>query len=141
MSLRTVSWVFLAVIGFAVLLLSLVSANLAYRADFPIAGVSLTEVAAGRDAVAQGLRGARGTAAGWGAAWATLFLVVVFGPYRRGDVGTWWGILFSVIVLGMVVGARMLLPRAEAGIGTAVVLLVLVLIGLLLDVKRLTGAR
>lgn len=141
MSLKTVSWVLLAFVGVAVLVLSLVSANLAYRGDFPIAGVSLTDIAAGRDAVAQGLRGARGTAAGWAAAWAALFLGVVFGPYRRGDVATWWSILISAIVLGAVVGARVLFTRAQAGTGAALVILVLVLVALLLDVKRLTAAR
>ena len=43
MSLRTVSWVLLALVGALVLLVSLVSANLAYRGEYPIAGVSITE--------------------------------------------------------------------------------------------------
>ena len=85
---------------------SLSSANLAYRGDYAIAGVSIDDVAAGREPVLLGLRGVRGTAAAWAAAWAALFLAVVFGPYRRGDVATWWGILASVIVLGAVAGAR-----------------------------------
>jgi hypothetical protein len=140
MALRSVSWVLLAVIGLLVLVFSLVSANIAYRGDFAIAGVSISDVAAGREAVAQGLRGARGTAAGWGAAWAALFLGVVIGPYRRGDVATWWSILISVILLGAVVGARVLFTRAQAGTGTALVILVLVLVALLLDVKRLSQA-
>jgi len=139
--LRTASWVLLALVGGLVLLGSMVSAGLAYRGDFPIAGVSLTDVASGREAVLLGLRGARGTAAAWGAAWAVLFLAVVFGPYRRGDVATWWGILVSAIVLGAVAGARVLLTGAQAGTGEPLVLLVVVLIALLLDVKRLSGTR
>ena len=41
MSLRTVSWVLLALVGVLVLLGSLASAGLAYRGDFPIGGVSI----------------------------------------------------------------------------------------------------
>ena len=139
--LRTVSWVLLALVGVLVLLGSLGSAGLAYRGDFPIAGVSIGDVAAGREPVLLGLRGARGTAAAWAAAWATLFLVVVLGPYRRGDVATWWGILASAIVLGAVAGARVVLTAARMGTGTPLVLLVVVLVALLIDVKRLTAPR
>jgi hypothetical protein len=141
MSLRTVSWVLLALVGVGVLLLSLESANLAYRGDFGIAGVPIIDVAAGREPVVLGLRGARGTAAAWAAAWAALFLVVVFGPYRRGDVATWWGILASTLVLGTVVGARLVFTGARAGTGEPLVLLTVVLIALLIDVKRLAAPR
>ena len=141
MSLRTVSWALLALVGVGVFLIALTSANLAYRGDYPVGGVSIGEVAAGRDAVLEGLRGSRGTAAAWGAAWAALFLAVVIGPYRRGDVATWWGILASVLVLGAVVGARVMFLESQAGTGTALVILVVVLVALLLDVKRLTGTR
>ena len=141
MSLRTVSWVLLALVGAVVLLGSLSSAYLAYRGEYPIAGVSITDIASGREVVLLGLRGTRGTAAAWAAAWATLFLAVVLGPYRRGDVGTWWGILASAIVLGAVAGARVPLTGAQTGTGEPLVLLVVVLVALLLDVKRLTAAR
>ena len=139
--LRTASWILLAVVGVLVLLISLTSANLAYRGDYPVGGVSIGEVAAGRDAVLEGLRGSRGTAAAWGAAWAALFLAVVLGPYRRGDVATWWGILASVLALGAIVGARVMFLQSQAGVGAAVIVLVVVLVALLLDVKRIAGAR
>ena len=141
MSLRTVSWVLLALVGVFVLLVSLVSANLAYRGEYPIAGVSITEIAAGREPVLLGLRGVRGTAAAWGAAWAALFLAVVLGPYRRGDLWSWWGILASALALAAVAGARVLFIRLDAGTGTPLVLLVAVLVALLLDVKRLSTPR
>jgi hypothetical protein len=139
--MRKVSWILLALVGVGVFLISLTSANLAYRGDYPVGGVSIGEIASGRDAVLEGLRGSRGTAAAWAAAWAVLFLTVVFGPYRRGDVTTWWGLLASVLVLGAVVGARVLFLRSQAGTGAALVILVVVLVGLLVDVKRLTGPR
>jgi hypothetical protein len=139
--LRTVSWVLLAIVGGLVLLGSLASATLAYRGDFPVGGVSIGEIAGGRDGVLLGLRGARGTAAAWGAAWAAFFLAVVFGPYRRGDVTTWWGILASVVVLAAVAGARVVFTEARAGTGAPVIILAIVLIALLLDVKRLTASH
>jgi hypothetical protein len=136
-----ISWVLLVVVGALVLLVSLLSANLAYRGDFPVGGVSIGEIASGRDAVLVGLRGARGTAAAWGAAWAVLFLAVVLGPYRRGDVASWWGILASLLALGAVAGARVLFIGSQAGTGTPLILLVLGIVALLLDVKRLSGPR
>lgn len=139
--LRTVSWVLLALVGVLVLLGSLASAGLAYRGDFPVGGVSIGEIASGRDAVLVGLRGARGTAAAWGAAWAALFLAVVTGPYRRGDVASWWGILISLVVLTAVAGARVPFTGNSLGIGTPLILLVLGIVALLLDVKRLSGPR
>ncbi len=140
-TLRTVSWVLLALVGVFVLFVALVSANLAYRGEYPIAGVSITEIAAGREPVLLGLRGVRGTAAAWGAAWAALFLAVVLGPYRRGDTWSWWGILASALALAAVAGARVLFIRLDAGTGTPLVLLVVVLVALLLDVKRLSTPR
>lgn len=137
--LRTVSWVLLAIVGVLVVLVSLISANLAYRGDFPIGGASIAEIAGGREGVLLGLRGARGTAAAWGAAWAALFLAVVFGPYRRGDVASWWGILVSAIALAAVAGARVAFIGVRPGIEAPLVLLVVVLIALLIDVKRLTA--
>jgi hypothetical protein len=139
--LRTVSWVLLAMVGVVALLFSFISANLAYNGMFPVGGVEIDEIAQGREGVLLGLRGVRGTAAAWAAAWAVLFLVVVFGPYRRGDVATWWGILASVIVMAAVVALRVVLLGMQAGTGTALVLLLVVLLALLVDVRRLLAPR
>jgi hypothetical protein len=138
--LRTVSWVLLALVGVLTLLVSLLSAQLAYWQMYQVGGVNIDEIASGRDNVLLGLRGVRGTAAAWGAAWATLFLAVVIGPYRKGDVTTWWGILASVLVLGVVVALRVPVLGLQAGTGTPLVLLVVVLLALLVDVKRIAGA-
>jgi hypothetical protein len=139
--LRTLSWGLLALVGVLVLAFSLVSAAIGYRQDFQVGGVSVAEVASGRDAVLVGLRGARGTAAAWGAAWAALFLAAVVGPYRRGDVATWWGILVSLLVLAAVAGARVPFTGGQAGVGTPLTLLALGVVALLLDVRRLSGPR
>jgi len=138
--LRTASWIILAVVGVLAVLGSLASANLAYRGEFGLGGVSITEIASGRDAVLLGLRGSRGTAAAWAAGWAALFLAIVLGPYRRGDVATWWGILISALVMALVAGARVSLIGVRAGSGAPLVLLAVVVVALLLDVRRLTKA-
>jgi hypothetical protein len=69
-----------------------------------------------------------------------LFLTLVVGPYRRGDVTSWWGILASALVLGGIVALRVPVLGTQAGTGTALVLLVLIILGLLIDVKRLGEA-
>jgi MFS family permease len=124
-----------------VLLVSLVSANLAYRGDFPVGGVSIGEIASGRDAVLVGLRGSRGTAAAWSAAWAVLFLAVVLGPYRRGDVASFWGVLASLVVLTAVAAARVPFTGNPMGVSAPLILLVLGIVALLLDAKRLKEPR
>jgi hypothetical protein len=138
---RTASWIVLALLGVTVLVVSLISAQLAYRGDFNVGDVSIVEVAAGRDNVLAGLRGARGTAAAWGAAWAVLFLAVVLGPYRHGDVKAWWGILASLVVLAAVAGVRVLFTEARLGVGAPLILLGWGILALLLDVKRLSEPR
>jgi hypothetical protein len=136
-ALRTASWVLLVIVGGLILVGALGSMQAAYWGIFPVGGVSIEKIASGQTEVLLGLRGARGTAAAWGAAWATLFLFVVVGPYRRGDVTTWWGILASVLVLGVVVALRVPVLGVQAGTATPLVLLVVVMLALLLDVKRL----
>jgi hypothetical protein len=137
--LRTVSWVLLTIVGVLALLLAALSASLAYRGAFAVGGVAIGDVAMGREAVLAGLRGARGTAAAWACGFATLFLFVVLGPYRRGDVASWWGILVSTLVLLLVAAARVPLIGIRAGVETPLALLVAVVVALLLDVRRLTA--
>ena len=138
--LRTVSWVLLAIVGVLVLLVSCLSAQLAYWGDFQVGGKAIAEIAADDPDVLLGLRGARGTAAAWAAAFAVLLLTVVLGPYRRGDVASWWGILASAITLGVIVALRVPVLGLQAGTGTALVLLLVIILGLLVDVKRVVQA-
>src|SRR2546422_2986702 len=99
---RTTSWILLTVVGALVLVGSLASAGLAYsRGEYPIGTVPLTEVAGGREGVATALRAIRGTSAAYAAAYAVLFLFIVTGPYRRGDVWAWWAILAGVLTGGL----------------------------------------
>ena len=138
--LRTASVVLLVLVGALVLLASVGSAWLAYFGDYPIARVSIREVAAGNEEVLTGLRGVRATSAAWGVAWAVLFLAVVLGPYRKGDVSVWWGILASTLSVGLVVGARVIFLGTQTGTGAPLLLLILVVMALLVDVKRVANA-
>ena len=138
--LRTTSWVLLTIVGALALLVSLISANLGYRGDYPIGGVPVAEVAAGREAILTALRGVRGTSAAYAAGFAVLFLATVLGPYRRGEKGAWWAILAAMLAIVVVTLARtpiLGIPVGQGGTGPALVLGGVILLGLLLDVGRL----
>ena len=142
--MKTVSWIILLVVGALTVLGSLESANIAYRPHQDrIAGVTLTELAAGKADVETGLKARRGTAASFAAGFATLFLFIVLGPYRRGDRWAWWAILAGTLVVAVLVLVRMpalgIGPRSPGG-GTSVEVLLLmgvVAIGLVLGAGRL----
>jgi hypothetical protein len=142
--MKTVSWIILLVVGALTVLGSLESANIAYRPHQDrIAGVTLTELAAGKADVETGLKARRGTAASFAAGFATLFLFIVLGPYRRGDRWAWWAILVGTLVVAVLVLVRMpalgIGPRSPGG-GTSVEVLLLmgvVAIGLALGAGRL----
>ena len=142
--MKTVSWIILIVVAALTLLTSLESANIAYRPHQDrIAGVTLTELAAGKPGVENSLRARRGTAASFAAGFATLFLFIVLGPYRRGDRWAWWAILAGTLVVAVLVLLRM--PALGVGLrspggGTTVEALLLsgvVAIGLALGAGRL----
>lgn len=138
--LRKLSWILLALAGASTLLVSLISANLAYSGkDYPIGEVAVAEVAQGRPGLESALRGLRGTAAGYAGAYALLFLCVVLGPYRRGEVWSWWALLAATLALVAYTAARVPLLGIRAGVGPPLVLGGVVLVALLLDVGRVRG--
>jgi hypothetical protein len=101
--------------------------------------MAIRELAAGREDVLLGLRGVRGTAAAWSAAWSVLFLAIVLGPYRKGDVTAWWGILVSTMTAGFLASLRVVALGTSLGTGGPLILVLLVVMALLLDVKRIAG--
>jgi hypothetical protein len=139
--MKTASWILLAIVGSLLLLVSFASAGLAYRGEYTIGPglVKIQDVAAGRADVLEGLRGIRGTSAAYAAGFAAMFLAIVLGPYKRGDVWAWWALLAAVLLVVAVSLARIPLLGSRWGIGTAVTPMGLALLGLLLDVKRLTA--
>jgi hypothetical protein len=141
--LRTVSWIMLVVVGALTLAGGVLSSFVAYRGngtDYRIGGDSLDQVAAGRPAVATALRGVRGTAAAYAAAYGVLLIGVVAGPYRRGDRSSWAAILASAIMLFVITAARHPLLGTTLGIGTPAIALGVVVLALILDGGRLKSA-
>src|SRR5947207_14471877 len=86
--MKKASWILLTALGVAITFFSLVSAVHAYRTgdDYGIGNSRVSKVSGGDAGVANALRGIRGTSAAFGAAYGVLFLAIVLGPYRRGEV-------------------------------------------------------
>jgi hypothetical protein len=147
--MKTASWVILLVIGALTLLGSLVSLGLAYgSAQDQIGPVSLAELSVGRPQVATAVRARRATAAAYAAGFATLFLAITLGPYRRGDVWAWWALLAGTLVLSVLTLFRMFFlgiqlgaPAAGSALVSALIQLVVVGLALALGAGRLGGNR
>jgi type VI protein secretion system component VasF len=138
--MRKASWVLLALLGVLTLLISFLSANLGYRGEYQIGGANVTDIAAGREAVLYGLRGVRGTSAAYAGAFAVLYLSIVFGPYRKGEKWAWWAIFAAYALLLTVVAVRVPLLGVSFGVVPALIPASVALVGLLLDVRRVTSA-
>jgi len=142
--MKKASWVLLTIVGALTLLLSLASLFTAYRPAAPDAltpQITLDALTAGNPEAATALRARRGTAASFAAAYSVLFLFVVLGSYRRGDRWSWWALLCAALTLAVLMAARMPLLGTSAGIASGAIPLVIVVIALLLDVRRVSGAR
>jgi hypothetical protein len=136
------------IVGALTLLGSVFSLWLAYSStEDQIGPASLDELSVGRPEVATALRARRATAAAYAAGFATFFLAITLGPYRRGDVWAWWAILTGTLVVSVLtllripfLGIQLGAPAAATGAGTALttlVQLVAVGIGLALGASRL----
>lgn len=143
--MKKASWIVLVMAVAPLVLGSASSMAISYwaspSADLITPSAALDSLEIDRE-VATALRGRRGTAAALGLAWATLLLWVVLGPYRKGQTWAWWAILTSVAVFAA--GGALRLPSlgTSQGVSSGVILLVIVVAGLLLDVRRvLPGDR
>jgi hypothetical protein len=86
--MKTASWVLIAFVGVAALVLSLVSTARAYgRYADNFGGKSLTELA-------------------YAAGFAALSLLITVGPYRRGDVWAWWALLLGTLLVAVLLLLR-----------------------------------
>ena len=134
------SWVLLFIVLAATALLSLQSLRIAYTSphDSITREYTLDEVRAtgGEDAV-KALKGRRATAATWALAYALLGLVVVLGPYRRGERWAWWALLVSFGLSQVLSLLRALMLGTTLGIQAPSLLLALALLALLAAVPRI----
>ncbi len=136
--MRIASWVLLTVVGALTLIASLGSAWVAYRTEVDqIGGKTLSELSGGRPEIVTALKARRGTAAAYTAGFATLFLSIVLGPYRKGSAWGWWTLLAGALVAALVSAARIPFLGTMAGANAAGILLGVVIVALLLDVRRL----
>jgi len=136
---KTASWIILLVVGALMLLGSLFSLGIAYgTARDQIGPASLSELSVARPEVATAVRARRATAAAYAAGFATLFLAITLGPYRRGEAWAWWALAAGTLVVSVLIllripflGIRLGAPAAVTGAGAALTTLVeLVVVGL-----------
>lgn len=140
--MKTASWIILVVLGVLMLLGGVGSLGLAYfSTQDKIGTASLNELSAGRPEVATAVRARRATAAAYAAGFATLFLAIVLGPYRRGDVWAWWALAPGTLVLSALILLRIAFLETRLGAGPALVLLVVAGLGLALGAGRLGHGR
>ncbi len=138
--MRKASWILLVVMGALMLAGSLGSLSVAYsgaRDEFGLGGPTVDDVAAWNPEIATAIRARRGTAASFAAAYAVLFLAIVLGPYRRGDTWAWWALLAGAATLAVLGIVRIPLLGTRLGAFTGAIPLVVTVIALLLDVRRL----
>jgi hypothetical protein len=141
-TLRTVSWILLALVGGLNLLGALASAGVALSGSRDgIGPTTVEELAAGRERVATALRARRLTAAAYAAAFGVMLLFVAAVPYRRGDVWAWWAVLAGTLTLCLLVMARVPFIGTASGARTYLVMLVVVALGLALDAGRLRASQ
>lgn len=119
--MKKASWIILTLIGALTMVGSLVSLAVAYSSiPDQIGPATLDELSVGRPEVAVALRARRATAAAYGAGFATLFLAIALGPYRRGEVWAWWALLAGTLVVSGLILLRVPLLGIQLGAAAAV---------------------
>jgi len=148
--MKNASWIILTLAGGLTLLGSLVSLGIAYGSvQDQIGPATLAELSIGRPNVAIAVRARSATAAAYGAGFATLFLAITLGPYRRGDVWAWWALFAGILIVsGLILlrvpllGIQLGTAAAVTGAGTAlasIIQLAVAGVGLALGMRRLAG--
>ncbi len=140
--MKRASWIVLTVLGVAITFFSLVSAVHAYwkADDYAIGNTRVSKIAGGDAGLETALRGIRGTSAAFAAAYGVLFLAVVLGPYRRGEVWAWKALLVAGLTQCVLVLLRIPILGTQLGVSGAVTPAILLVVGLLLDVGRVKSA-
>ena len=119
--MKKASWIILTLIVALTMVGSLVSLAVAYSSiPDQIGPATLDELSVGRPEVAVALRARRATAAAYGAGFATLFLAIALGPYRRGEVWAWWALVAGTLVVSGLILLRVPLLGIQLGAAAAV---------------------
>jgi hypothetical protein len=142
--MKTISWILLTVVVLLIGLAGLGSTYIAYfgaASNDVITSSTTLENLQITEETATALRGRRGTAAAFALGFVTLLLFVILGPYRKGALWAWWAILCSTATVAGFMLLRIPALGTSQGATTGGFLLVAVLVGLLLDVRRLTGRK
>ena len=140
--MKTASWIILVVVGALTLLGGLVSLGRAYvSARDQIGPATLEELSGGRPEVTTAVRARRATAAAYAAGFATLFLAITLGPYRRGDAWAWWALLAGTLVVSVLTLLRVAFLGTRLGAGAALLQLAVAGLGLALGAGRLGRSR
>ncbi|MDD5544141.1 MAG: hypothetical protein PHX83_13300 [Acidobacteriia bacterium] len=141
--MKKVSWILLVVVGVLTLIASLGSVYVALnQAPDGLVGPNqtLVDVPGAPAQVVRNISARRLTAASYAAAFSLLFLAVVWFPYRRGEVWSWWTILVTALLLVLLTSARVPALGTSSGVVAALIQFGLIVIALLFDVKRLRKA-
>jgi hypothetical protein len=118
-AMKTASWIVLVLAGGILMAFSLLSLYRAYGSYRDRLGpATVTELAQGRPEVESAVRGRRSTAAAFAAGFATLFLAITLGPFRRGDVWAWWALAAGTLVVSVGILLRIPLLGTQLGVGT-----------------------
>ncbi len=138
--MKAASWILLVLVALMIVLGSVASLSVAYIGG-PDADPFVAELTQGNPQALSALRGRRGTAAAFSLAFAALFIAVVMGPYRRGEVWAWWALLCSTSLFSLAVLLRIPLIHSQSGSLVGALVLAVVVVALLLDVGRLWQRR
>ena len=140
--MKTVSWILLTIAMVLVMLGGFASVLIAYYApdsnDQIIESATLAEIGVSEE-VATALRGRRATAGAYALAFGFVLLMVVIGPYRKGEVWAWWAILLPAFVLALILLLRIPALGLYQGATTGLYFFAVVAIALALDSRRLTS--
>ena len=99
-------------------------------------GLEKIQEIGGEEAV-KAFKGRRATAATWAVGYALLMLIIVLGPYRRGERWAWWALLVSMGLAQVLSLARAPLLGTSQGLNAAGIILAFTLLGLLAGAPRL----
>jgi hypothetical protein len=134
------SWVILVFVLAATVLLAGQSLRIAYLSSqdhiTPTYSLNNVREATGNEDAVKALQGRRATAATWALGYGLLGLIVVLGPYRRGERWAWWALLVSLGLSQLLSLLRAVMLGTTQGIQAPSILLAFTLLALLAAVPR-----